>query len=151
MSISLGTGIDTISKVAISDINRWKSPLLRLPAELRNEIFTHLLNNLEIRMSYSQNKYMQIAAVYRPLDHPEAIWRPATHLTAITATCRQLRAETRYLLFTFDNAFSGQSGWCLEVLLKRLSEEQRRLAGLHRFSPSYGRAGEGFFLIQMRG
>lgn len=101
-------------------------------------------------MSYSREVYRQVAAYYKPIDDPKAPWLPATDLTPISATCRQLYAETRNLLFTLDNRFSGQTGWCVEVFMDRLSEEQRRLIEVGKRSASYSRTGEGLFSLPLR-
>jgi hypothetical protein len=101
-------------------------------------------------MSYNQQGYRQIAAYYERVDDPKAPWLPATDLTPISAICRQLYAKFRNVLFTLDNQFSGQPGWCLEVFMDRLSGEQRRLIGVRKRSASYGRMSEGLGLLRLR-
>jgi hypothetical protein len=104
-----------------------QSPFLRLSGELRNKIYGHLFSGLEIRRSYIKDEWPRHTVYYRRTDDSKGHWKSLPkHSTGLSSVCRQLHLETRYLVFSLDNEFSGQDKWCLHQLLDSLSEEQRK-------------------------
>ncbi|EAT88237.1 hypothetical protein HBH56_092960 [Parastagonospora nodorum] len=86
---------------ALTTENLRNSPLLRLPAEIRNDIFAMAIGGHFIRVCSTvqcelcRNNRSVGCAVHCPPD-----------LLSLTATCRQIHAETRPLPFTV-NTFCG--------------------------------------------
>jgi hypothetical protein len=104
-----------------------QSPFLRLSGELRNKIYEHLFSGLEIRRSYIKDEWPRHTVYYRRTDDSKGRWKSLPkHSTGLTSVCRQLHLETRYLVFSLDNEFSGQDKWCLHQLLDSLDDEQRK-------------------------
>jgi hypothetical protein len=82
------------------------SPLLSLPAELRNIIFTYVF-------------YDGTYFFYRPTTGTGPSPRPTW--PGLSATCRQLNAETALLPYTL-NKFEFPNTWDAEYVVKRLNE-----------------------------
>ena len=157
-TIRLGTGIDSIiqdlasvklpaphplfSLMPYSTIeNQRSSPLLRLPGELRNQIYEYALSGWQIQMAYSRAIYGQQAVYCRRIGETEDDWTgwiEATQaITALPVTCRQLCAETQLLPFTLDNEFTGKTGLCLQVLMEKLGSRGRKLSADGRVTFDY--------------
>jgi len=125
------TAVRTIRTILIrfsSLQNQHNSPLLRLPAELRNQIYAYVLGNLIIRPkpSKSLNQYgsptpgLKLRAAGASLEDEER----ATRFLALTQTCRQVYAETKLLPFTL-NAFDLRCLSQLPDFIYNLSSWQR--------------------------
>ncbi|KAH5153477.1 hypothetical protein HBH69_127310 [Parastagonospora nodorum] len=83
--------------------NQLESPLLRLPAEIRNNIYENVLGGHEFR----RNVYIvDIFSLSKQIDLGKH-----RRLLAITATCRQLQNETQKLVFRLNSV----AGECIDV------------------------------------
>ncbi|KAH5424957.1 hypothetical protein HBI47_122670 [Parastagonospora nodorum] len=65
------------------------SPLLRLPAELRNNIYHYMLGGLSRRAQANPGTQFGFAVEVRDIDVQSATWEPHPFLFAILKTCRQ--------------------------------------------------------------
>ncbi|KAH5287336.1 hypothetical protein HBI81_131790 [Parastagonospora nodorum] len=89
--------------------NQANSPLLRLPAELRNQIYEHTLSGLVIRIEMSMNKEncgFTTCSTYSTIYDPRRYG--LGNLSALSTVCRQLHTETHLLPFCL-NDFGGYS------------------------------------------
>jgi hypothetical protein len=80
--------------------NRDKSPLLRLPGELRNKVYEYALSGITLFIFPSSN----VEKPYRihvHLAEEAASFSPAFDVTGLNRVCRQISAETRLLPFQF--------------------------------------------------
>lgn len=91
------------------------SPLLRLPAELREMIYTHALGGHTFHMSM---RYIQKHKALARADNP------APHALALLLTNRQINNEARLLPFA-TNTFSGRHEGHLRSWIRSLPSEQR--------------------------
>jgi hypothetical protein len=104
--------------------NQTLSPLLRLPAELRIQIFTYALSDWQVCMFYSYECGQKVVQC-KPVNGVEGPWISAkSAILGLPSTCRQLRSETAGLPFTLNNALGWSTVWCMHVLFKRLGEER---------------------------
>ena len=111
--------------------NQEHSPLLRLPAELRNKIYHYVIVVERIRIWPSQMTMIR-SREYRVCSF--YVRKPTIHLTALSATCRKLHADTALLPFRW-NTFSGEGvlyGESWVKFLRTTSLEQR--AAISRWS-----------------
>ncbi|KAF2831587.1 hypothetical protein CC86DRAFT_141197 [Ophiobolus disseminans] len=87
--------------LAIARRNASESPLLRLPGEIRNNIYAHILTGWELRVVFG-NVFKTVRLEIRDSD-PSATYPPRTtearSLLACTRVCRQIHDETALLLF----------------------------------------------------
>ena len=90
-------------------------PLLRLPAELREMIYTHALGGHVFRMSM---RYIQKHKAIARADNPPP------HALALLLTNRQINSEARLLPFS-ANTFSGRHEGHLRSWIRSLPAEQR--------------------------
>lgn len=106
--------------------NQQHSPLLRLPAELRNQIYTLLFSSLPILICFTTSY------ATRPIDPcPFPISKPRrwSHMhysrlrLSLTEVCRQTYAETRLLPFAL-NTFTGYPEAMLSAFPGRLYRAQ---------------------------
>ena len=79
-----------------SEINRQRSPLLRLPAELRNKIYGYALGGMELRVSYRSKELGVVSAMSYD---PSVSLTPLHRRVGLTLVSRQLYAETKILPF----------------------------------------------------
>lgn len=91
------------------------SPLLRLPAELREMIYTHALGGHIFCMSM---RYIQKHKALARADNPPP------HALALLLTNRQINSEARLLPFS-ANTFSGRHEGHLRSWIRALPAEQR--------------------------
>lgn len=115
MSRELKSSDDWTDEAVSTLHNQKQSPLLRLPAELRNWIYEYALGSLTIR------KCLFRPHKFRAFDTSR---QERTNLTALASTCRQLYGETRLLPFEL-NVFKGHVEYWPRVLRDGLSESQR--------------------------
>jgi len=79
-----------------------ESPLLRLPAELRNEIYHYVLGGLSIRAKRSASP-REFGIDIRDVDsRSSAAWQTPGHLLALTETCRQVYDETSLFPYSLN-------------------------------------------------
>jgi hypothetical protein len=82
--------------MADSKSGRATSPLLRLPGEIRNQIYTYLFASTRLTFSFQS------------LGEPSEYWtRPAAHSLALLRVCRRIHVETKnlwlpHVLFNFQ-------------------------------------------------
>jgi hypothetical protein len=100
--------------VTRSILNQTDSPLLRLPAELRNSIYEYGFNDLTINIR--PRSKIVLTRDGHVLHNPESL--------ALTAVSRQLYAETKLLPFLFRRVSGEFVGHFMEGI-KKLSLEQR--------------------------
>jgi hypothetical protein len=79
----------------ISEENSTRSPLLRLPAELRNRVYKYALSGMQICFRPKSEDGRE-ARVY-PKGTSEG--RPATKFLTLTSVCHQLHRETKLMPF----------------------------------------------------
>jgi hypothetical protein len=108
--------------------NANRSPLLRLPRELRNLIFDFLFNGLTIQVLHG----LKTLPVYR-----SGTWARQPfyvhNLVEITTVCRQIRAETSLLPFQRSEFFF--SSWkSLAHMARKLTSQQQEAVRTARMS-----------------
>ncbi|KAH3909070.1 hypothetical protein HBH56_167630 [Parastagonospora nodorum] len=122
----LNSIITTLTAVSNNDATTLRtsemSPLLRLPAELRNEIYVYVFTDEYMFASVTYSS-MATDPAYGPAPHT-CINNP--HRVALSSTCRALHAETQNLPFMF-NRFSFKSVLSFQTVALRLSPTQRAL------------------------
>ena len=105
--------------------NQLKSTLLRLPAELRNQIYTYVLGGQEIRIvSFPHGYELSSHPLIQLSSHDNDKWNQPHHFLALTATSRQLRSETEFLPFKL-NTFQAHHNRGFQHFLGILSYRQR--------------------------
>jgi hypothetical protein len=107
-------------------LNQTRSPLLRLPGELRNKIFEYALSDWAIHARY-KNCDPGIEADFRCIFLGEAkVLPPNRSILALSLVSRQVHAETDGLLFSDKcvNDFFVPVRF-LSTLNKRISKEHR--------------------------
>ncbi|KAI4651704.1 uncharacterized protein J4E79_009185 [Alternaria viburni] len=116
-----GERLSSEAAEVITKTNRQRSPLLRLPAELRNKIYGYVLGGMKLRIAQRTRKldFLAVASV----DSPYAEI-PLHTLTGLTLVSRQLYAETRILPFELGIMFALD--FTLDHPIKRLSITQRQ-------------------------
>ncbi|KAK0719345.1 hypothetical protein B0H67DRAFT_483808 [Lasiosphaeris hirsuta] len=124
------------------ECNQQLSPLLRLPAELRNRIYELLLDVGQInvcfkRWEHKARKTVEGGFWCRVLDKKQDPWKVSTRqpdpapphgMTLLSPVCRQLYHETALLPYTL-NAWSFESTHIMERYVmkeKRIPLPQRR-------------------------
>ncbi len=95
--------------------NQHVSPLLRLPAEIRNKIYTLVLSGHSINLSTFNPNHPTYTLFRKQHTRQKAL---LALLTALPSTCRQIRAETKPLPFSLNDFILVQG------LQKRLNETQ---------------------------
>jgi hypothetical protein len=110
-------------------LNQKNSPLLRFPAELRNEIYYYALGGVEmtLRSGATSNTSFAVPLKFKletliGLNVADPITQRVEYGLALTQTCRQLYAETKLLPFQL-NDFWG-SFVAFETWVKTLTSEQ---------------------------
>jgi hypothetical protein len=116
--------------------NQIFSPLLRLPAELRNKVYEYALGGWEIRIWYDltykideskqkSDSTGRVCAACRPASGVKKPWiRARKAVLNLPSVCRQLNAETKMLPFTL-NDLGLQDDRYLDHFYYRLRETQR--------------------------
>jgi len=132
-------------KQHLSNRNSIESPLLRLPAELRNKILGYVCGGMTI-LFYSEN----IAIKAGPWSNSPRVRGP---FVAIQQTCRQTYAETALLPFSNINQFWYRSQESIDRMRSRLfigqinsittiyftiSSQDRRVGGGWHIDPAWG-------------
>ena len=111
--------------------NQLQSPLLRLPAELRNRVYNYALSDWNIRIfyqEYSMKPVKRMFAICRPTYSNTGSWIPTNKASlGLPSVCRQLNMETKLLPFTLNNEFGLETTRCLEKFIERLGHERRSL------------------------
>jgi hypothetical protein len=92
--------------------NALASPLLLLPAELRNKIYAYVIQNGTYYLDYC--KWMRVSSTVSPRRG----W------LGLLYTCRQVNAEAALLPYTL-NIFHFTSIKCAQIVLERLSKNLR--------------------------
>lgn len=131
--------------------NQRECPLLRLPAELRNQIYTYVPGGHEIRTESLPWGFTTPG--HHPIQlssHNNGIWTRPHHFLALTVTSRQLRSETEFLPFRL-NCFQAHHNRGFQHFLGTLSQRQRnairtiRLIKLnHYYTHGCSRSAAGF-------
>jgi hypothetical protein len=77
------------------------SPLLRLPAEIRNTIYVHVFTGSEVRIGHHWPSDNVPVEIRDPAQSASSTLETTTaqDFLAITLACRQLRSETSLLIF----------------------------------------------------
>ncbi|KAH3909047.1 hypothetical protein HBI56_125970 [Parastagonospora nodorum] len=102
------------AQLQISLRNQQQSPLLRLPAELRNQIYEHVCRGVRLRPG-SGNVH------YRNILDPDAVIIPVTHMLLV---CRQIHNEAALYPLSFaEIQLWKREGF--QQFLNTLSERQR--------------------------
>jgi hypothetical protein len=99
--------------------NAVESPLLRLPAEIRNEIYTYVLTESPATYIFSHSRRLETGRVVG------RAFRTAPHHVALLATCRQLHFDTRGLPFQYKNGLQFSGLRVFEITMLRLLPHQR--------------------------
>ncbi|KAI8940022.1 hypothetical protein NX059_003744 [Plenodomus lindquistii] len=97
--------------------NRRESPLLRLPAELRNKIYEYALGSYELLIitgPYGKKKYLMVK---RPMHTVPS--ESLGNFLALTRTCRQINTETDRIPYAI-NQFYGSPQYLKSLLLGHL-------------------------------
>ena len=104
-----------------SEVNRQRSPLLRLPAELRNKIYGYALGGMDLRISYRSRELGLVAAMF----YNTPVWFTSLHrLVGLTLVSRQLYAETKILPFELCTMLALR--FTFNDLIERLNITQRQ-------------------------
>jgi hypothetical protein len=122
-TLSRATQSLIISRTAL---NQEKSPLLRLPAELRNQVYEYVFGDREIDVVYHRSAFEYKFEAYmssRP-ERPESDER-VYNLTALLGAYRQLYAETKFPPFIYGHLDHLVTGGSLLHSLRALTKEQR--------------------------
>ncbi|KAI4631575.1 uncharacterized protein J4E87_002280 [Alternaria ethzedia] len=105
----------------ISEMNRQRSPLLRLPAELRNKIYEYALGGMELRISYRNRELGLVAAMFY---NTPVLFTSLHRLVGLTLVSRQLYAETKILPFELCTMLALR--FTFNDLIERLNITQRQ-------------------------
>jgi len=143
--IQLGTGIDALwqtltcashtphlthrANLRSSRANQKSSPLLRLPAELRNKIYKYALGDWVVSLLYTNDDPIRGRKIvpYTRAGLDDNVWYAATGaILGLRSTCRQLREETGVLPYTLNNRFSWDDDWSRHELLNPVGNEKPR-------------------------
>ncbi|KAF2831177.1 hypothetical protein CC86DRAFT_401726 [Ophiobolus disseminans] len=120
---------------AINTRNQQSSPLLRLPAELRNSIYHYVLGDHKIQIRGKPPKFWLFA-----YHSSGRMWdaKPFTQVMNLdlTLTCRQFRAELAPTFAFAHNTFIFLSVHCFVEYLKRLAPAQRESIAAIEFNLS---------------
>jgi hypothetical protein len=113
------------------------SPLLRLPAEIRNQIYDYLIRGQTYKLQHKHNDVGWI--FYHPYGNPAldsiSYWQTQTYLSQ---TCRQLRHDTAVLFFQ-RNTFGADFPECSKTLdkcMELLQPHQANTIRTIRWEPS---------------
>lgn len=98
--------------------NEKESPLLRLPAELRNKIYEYTIGGYVIELFESTKK-----PHYNMLSQADGHYTALANPTVLSKTCRQLHKETALLPYSL-NTFHGRIRY-IHKFLKGLTKAQR--------------------------
>ncbi|KAH6629090.1 hypothetical protein C7974DRAFT_393824 [Boeremia exigua] len=102
--------------------NQLESPFLRLPGEVRNRIYEYALGGKVI--SYNQHHSHSIDAdYYRQHGYGTPEPHTVSTLLHLTATCRQIHAETDLHIFKY-NEFLINTSTVLQSFVEALSQRQ---------------------------
>lgn len=105
--------------------NQRESPLLKLPAELRNRIYGYVLGRdpMHIHLSIHQAISLVPEQEYLYDRATPAQIRYSRQLLAITETCRQIHTEAQFMLFSL-NEFYGSPRALQRGLFSTLTKTQ---------------------------
>lgn len=82
------------------------SPLMKLPAELRNDIYELVLTRARpIELEYDHDRRRVIVDIWDDAEQASVKPSPSGYLTALPSTCRALRTECSSLIYT-NNTFT---------------------------------------------
>jgi hypothetical protein len=122
MSVRINVVINqTLMQSLSSKINQQQSPLLRLPAELRNKIYEYALGGMELHISSRSRMSDQFSVVS---SDPSFDNIPLHRLIGLTLVSQQLYAETKLLPFELGTVRTTAS--TPRAPIKRLSVTQRQ-------------------------
>jgi len=114
-----------------SEMNRQHSPLLRLPAELRNKICEYALGGMDLRISYrnwelglGELGLGELGLVAAMFYNTPVSFTPLYRLVGLTLVSRQLYAETNILPFELCTMLALRSTF--NDLIERLNITQRQ-------------------------
>ena len=110
-----------------SEINRQRSPLLRLPAEIRNKIYGYALGGMKLRMPYRSKELGVVSAMSYG---PSVSLTPLHRLVGLTLVSRQLYAETKILPFELCTMHVIRSLFHYQI--ERLNTTQRQAISIIR-------------------
>ncbi|KAI8940020.1 hypothetical protein NX059_003742 [Plenodomus lindquistii] len=134
----------------ITTLNQQTSPLLRLPGEIRNQIYTYIFTAQFIAIGHRQTPHAfpnpLVSTVISHSTNPQRKWpfypksplsqgQPFSRLLAITSTCRQIRYEAGILPFRM-NTFMLNAMECLSGLQRRIPRVQREAVKVLRIGRS---------------
>jgi hypothetical protein len=100
-------------------LNQRQSPLLRLPAELRNRIYEYTLggNTILINPWFGKPRFRITVCDETSWEHPGC-------LVALTAVCRQIHAEARFVPFEL-NCFHSHAEYASSAFWVHLTPDQK--------------------------
>jgi hypothetical protein len=110
--------------------NRQSSPLLRLPPELRNQIYEYVLGGEIYYLLDSSGRMILIKNRYNGAR------RPQKHCFALLETCRQLHAETASLPSSL-NTFASSSLTIANFFSKLTTAQQEAVKGVRLYLQWY--------------
>jgi hypothetical protein len=105
--------------------NAQESPLLRLPPELRNEIYEYTLGGLQIRPGHRLGGPGMWQVLSKPVDADlSAPWQKMHYIAPLTLACRQIHTEAGLLPFKLNEITLGPLEPFL-LAMNRLTDRQR--------------------------
>ncbi|KAI4662024.1 uncharacterized protein J4E78_004815 [Alternaria triticimaculans] len=122
-----GERLSSEAAEVISEMNRQRSPLLRLPAEIRNKIYGYALGGMELRISYRTRKFALLSALSYD---PSVSLTPLHRRVGLTLVSRQLYAETKTLPFELCTMDIIRSSFPNQI--ERLNTTQRQAISIIR-------------------
>lgn len=106
--------------------NQRESPLLRLPAELRNKVYTYVLGGREIELCCNESCGCGGRRRYGRV--PRGKQGPVSHyprsLLALLETCHQVHGEARLLPFSSNMFLATALDW-KELIAEHFSDERK--------------------------
>jgi hypothetical protein len=103
--------------------NQQESPLLRLPAEIRNAICELVLGGLRLHVICVPPRWARSCHVAARDENTQSGFKELHKLTALTLVCRQLYAETNILPFKLNSVYIFSDTF--HHLATALSDQQR--------------------------
>ncbi|KAH7069240.1 hypothetical protein FB567DRAFT_634188 [Paraphoma chrysanthemicola] len=85
------------STYAVQALNEQRSPLLRIPIEIRMQIYSYVFDSVVIDVAVDNTGYRK----YKTYFHPHSKGRLSHHNTKVLSlprTCRKIAIESRFLL-----------------------------------------------------
>ena len=124
---------------SVTSHNQQQCRILRLPAELHNIIYVHVLGGNISNVKYAtatatgpkfrlRQEITSLRSARKRTSNTAGTWDWVVHFLALTATCRQIRSESALLPFALNNlnvGIVGVSGGRFQKHTDALNIEQR--------------------------